>query len=167
MDPLRKYKKSVAHLIKFMIVGAVNFGVDYGVLTLLNVVLGVPVAVANTVSYTCGLVNSFFLNRYWTFKIDISFFSVYTLKPGRMLKKGLRIRFLSAAFLKFIFVNLVSLGVNTLTVFILVDMYGLTLFHNLAAKLTATVFSFVVNFAGSKLLVFREDAQRREGDGEA
>ena len=51
------------------------------------------------------------------------------------------------------FVNLVSLGVNTLAVYILGELYGLP---NFWAKLIATAFSFIVNFAGNKLLVFRE-----------
>ena len=157
MNLYRKHKKSISHFIKFMAVGVVNFIVDFGILTLLTRVLGWPIPIANTISYSCGLINSFILNRFWTFKIKLKFFSVYALKPGRVFKKGLKIKFLSAPFIKFIFVNLISLGVNTLTMYILVDLYGLTTLNNLVAKVIATFFSFVVNFAGSKLLVFKEN----------
>ncbi len=143
----QKYKKSIFHFIKFMAVGVVNFLVDLGVLTLLHSVIGIPVVPSNIVSYSCGVVNSYILNRYWTFKIKLKFFAVYTLKSGAS------IHFLSAAFLKFIFVNLISLGVNTLAMYILVDLYSL---NPTLSKVAATAFSFVVNFAGSKLLVFRE-----------
>ena len=129
-----KYKKGIGHLLKFLVVGVMNFLVDYGVLSLLNGALGMPLVFANIISYSCGIINSFIMNRYWTFKIKLKFFSVH--------------------FLKFIFVNLVSLGVNTLAVYILGDLYSLP---NIVAKLIATVFSFVVNFSGNKLLVFRED----------
>jgi putative flippase GtrA len=151
MKILDKYKKSIGHFIKFMIVGAVNFGVDYGILSLLSGVFGWPVAIANTISYSCGVTNSFFLNRYWTFKLNLKFFHTYAFKSGA------RIKFLSPHFLKFVFVNLISLGVNTLTMYILVDLYGLDTWNKLLAKVLATGFSFVVNFAGSKLLVFREN----------
>jgi len=104
-------------------------------------VFGMLLAPANVISYTCGVINSFLLNRYWTFKI--------------------KHKFVSTHFVKFVFVNLVSLGVNTLAVWVLVEMYGFTLgifgIENFYAKLIATVFSFTVNFAGNKLLVFRED----------
>jgi len=146
----RKYKKSIGHFIKFQAVGVINFFVDYGVLSLLNLVLGWPLVLSNVVSYTCGVVNSFFWNRFWTFKMKLKFFSTYSI---RLPKRTIHPVFLSADFMKFIFVNLVSLGVNTLAVYILGDLYGLP---NIIAKLIATVFSFTVNFAGNKLLVFKD-----------
>lgn len=145
-----KNKKSIGHFIKFMAVGIVNFFVDYGILTLLNGVLGWPLVFSNVISYTCGVVNSFLLNRYWTFKMKLKFFSTYSI---RLKNRTVHPVFISLDFMKFIFVNLVSLGVNTLAVYILGDLYGLpTIF----AKLIATVFSFTVNFAGNKLLVFKD-----------
>ena len=153
-----KYGKSFWHFVKFVCVGALNFLVDYGVLSLLNVALGWPLVISNVISYTCGVVNSFVFNRFWTFKMKLKFLTRYTVTRtprggGRV--RTVRVWFLSADFIKFVFVNLVSLGVNTLAVYILGEMYGL---HNLWAKLIATVFSFIVNFAGNKLLVFREPA---------
>lgn len=136
--------------MKFIVVGVVNFLVDYGVLTLLNVVLGWPLVLSNIISYSCGVINSFLLNRFWTFKMKLKFFSKYNI---RLKNKIIHPVFVSFDFLKFIFVNLASLGVNTLAVYILGDLYGLP---NIVAKLVATVFSFSVNFAGNKLLVFKE-----------
>ena len=138
-----KYKKSTGHFMKFMAVGVINFFVDYGVFFLLTNVFAMMIAPANIISYTCGVINSFLLNRHWTFKIRHSFFSTH--------------------FLKFIFVNLISLGFNTLAVWILVKLYsfnaGLFGMENFFAKLIATVFSFTVNFAGNKLLVFSEEQE--------
>jgi putative flippase GtrA len=156
----QKYKKGFWHFVKFQCVGVVNFVVDFGVLTLLNGVLGWPVGISNTISYSCGIVNSFLLNRYWTFKIRLKFFSEYTLNIGQ---RKVRLKFLSVDFMKFIAINVLGWGVNTLTMIILVNGYSLTakglgLFENFVPKLIATAFSFTINFAGSKLLVFREDA---------
>ncbi len=136
---LLKHKKNLGHFFKFQVVGIINFFVDFGILSLLNLVLGMPIVLSNIISYSCGVVNSFLLNRYWTFKI--------------------KRKFLSAHFVKFIFVNLISLGVNTLAMYILADLY---LFPNIWAKLIATAFSFTVNFAGNKLLVFADDSKNKE-----
>ena len=155
-DIYNKYSKSFWHFVKFVCVGVINFLVDYGVLTLLNVALGWPLVISNVISYTCGVINSFIFNRYWTFKMKLAFFTKYTVtrsQRGAGRSRTVRVWFLSADFMKFVFVNLVSLGVNTLAVYILGEMYGM---HNFWAKLIATAFSFVVNFAGNKLLVFRE-----------
>lgn len=145
----QKNKTNIGHLLKFIVVGVVNFLVDYGVLTLLNVVLGWPLVLSNCISYSCGVINSFLLNRYWTFKMKLKFFSTYSIK---LKNRTIHPVFISFDFLKFIFVNLASLGVNTLAVYILGDLYGLP---NIVAKLVATAFSFTVNFAGNKLLVFK------------
>ena len=146
----QKNKKGLVHFFKFQTVGIVNFFVDYGVLSLLNLVLGWPLVLSNIISYTCGVINSFVFNRFWTFKMKLKFFGVYSI---RLPRHTIHPVFLSADFMKFIFVNLVSLGVNTLAVYILGDLYGLP---NIIAKLIATVFSFTVNFAGNKLLVFKD-----------
>ena len=136
-----KHKKATLQFGKFLVVGAINFLVDFGIFKLLTVVFGMLIAPANLISYSTGVFNSFLLNRYWTFKIKHKFVSIH--------------------FVKFVFVNLLSLGVNTLAVWVLVDIYrfsdGLFGVENLYAKLIATVFSFTINFAGNKLLVFRED----------
>ena len=134
----KKYKTGFWHFVKFMAVGVINFFVDYGVLTLLNHGLGWPLVLSNIISYSCGIVNSFVLNRYWTFRQHL--------------------KFLSRHFVLFVFVNLVSLGVNTLAVHILGNLYGMP---NILAKLIATVFSFTVNFAGNKLLVFNQPEKRQ------
>jgi|AGTN01.1.fsa_nt_gi Predicted membrane protein len=160
----QKYKKGFGHLVKFQCVGVINFAVDYGVLTLLNSVLGWPVGIANTVSYSCGIINSFLFNRYWTFRIRLKFFSGYTLYIGQ---RKIRLKFFSVDFMKFIAINVLGWGINTLTMVILVNGYSLSakslgLFENFAPKLIATVFSFAVNFAGSKLLVFREDRRAQK-----
>ncbi len=155
-EVFKNNKKNIGHFVKFLCVGIVNFLVDYGVLTLLNSVFGCPLVLSNIISYTCGVTNSFLLNRYWTFKKKLKFFSAYSINLGRRVDKARTIHpvFLSVDFIKFLFVNLVSLGVNTLAVYILGDLYGLP---NIIAKLIATVFSFTVNFAGNKLLVFRDE----------
>ncbi len=163
----QKYKKGFWHFVKFQCVGVVNFLVDLGVFTLLHTALGWGVGIANTVSYSCGIVNSFLLNRYWTFKMHLTFFTVYTLHTRQ--GKTVRIRFLSPDFMKFILINVLGWGVNTLAMVILVNGYSLTaksmgVLENFVPKLIATAFSFTINFAGSKLLVFRDSRKTDEAE---
>lgn len=139
-DLYQKYKKGIWHFIKFQCVGVVNFFVDLGVFTLLHTVIGLNAVPSNIVSYSCGIINSFLFNRYWTFKV--------------------KLKFISIDFLKFIFVNLISLGVNTLAIYILVDLYSL---DPTLSKVIATAFSFTINFAGNKLLVFRDKVPNTVG----
>ena len=52
---------------RFAVVGALNTTVDIGVFWLLAVFLDWPILLANTCSYSAGVVNSFVWNKYWTF----------------------------------------------------------------------------------------------------
>lgn len=163
-----KYKKGIWHFIKFQCVGVVNFAVDFGIFTILNGLLGWPVEIANTISYSCGIVNSFLLNRYWTFRVHLKFTSEYLIGPK---ERKIKVRFLSVDFIKFILINILGWGVNTLTMVVLVNGYslsakGLGLFENFVPKLIATAFSFIINFAGSKLLVFKENTKPEAEEGE-
>jgi putative flippase GtrA len=134
-----KNKTTIIQFGKFMLVGCLNFAVDYSIFLLLNQVFGVYSVIANIISYSCGVINSYFFNRMWTFK-----------------KK---LKYLSTDFLKFIFVNLVSMGVSTLAVYIFVERF---LIPAWIGKALSTFFSFTVNFAGNKLLVFRDKKEKEK-----
>jgi len=128
-----KYKKTIVQFFKFNLIGIANFLVDLAVFTLMYEVLGVDSILSKAVSYSCGIVNSFFWNRKWTFKK--------------------RHKFVSVAFLKFIGVNLVSLGVSLFALYVFETLFML---NTWIAYLLSTIFSFTVNFAGNKLIVFKE-----------
>ena len=53
--------------LKFAAVGVVNTAVTFAVFNLLATRLGAPAAAANLAGWTAGFVNSFLLNRAWTF----------------------------------------------------------------------------------------------------
>lgn len=55
-------------LHKYLIVGVTAFATEYLTFLLLYKALSVQVYVANSLSFCCGLLVSFFLNRRWTFK---------------------------------------------------------------------------------------------------
>lgn len=117
--------------MRFGLVGAVNTGVDFAVFTILTH-LGALILAAQVVSYGCGTLNSFFLNRTWTFR-------------GRVRQQPLR------QFLKFMVLNL---GVLSITYGLLVYFHTYLAWSVIVSKLAATGVGMVINFAGSRFLIF-------------
>ena len=52
---------------RFLIVGLISFGVDYGLLLILLYRFQVALGVATTEAYVVGLMVNFVLNKFWTF----------------------------------------------------------------------------------------------------
>ena len=66
-DRLRCLVHRHRRFLKFAAVGGVNTAVTFAVFNLLATWLGAPAAAANLAGWTAGFVNSYFLNRAWTF----------------------------------------------------------------------------------------------------
>ena len=60
------HKKELTRFSRFLTVGAIGTALDFTILTLLKLA-GLPTLMANSVSFTAGLVNNFTWNRLWTF----------------------------------------------------------------------------------------------------
>ena len=58
--------KEIERFSRFLAVGAVGTLLDFSLLTLLKLA-GLPTLLANSLSFTAGLLNNFTLNRQWTF----------------------------------------------------------------------------------------------------
>lgn len=132
IDKLKANRKHIYQFVKFNAVGVLNTAIDFFVFMLLTR-FSVPYQLAHVLSYTCGLVNSFILNKLWTFQ----------------RREGLR----GTEVLKFVIVNLGSLGVSLGVLTFLRDNLQFPL---LAAKVFAVFFSVAINFAGNKLWVFKK-----------
>jgi putative flippase GtrA len=52
--------------LKFCLVGGVNTGIDFALFALLTLA-GLPYLAAQVISYSCGVLNSYFINGKWTF----------------------------------------------------------------------------------------------------
>jgi putative flippase GtrA len=87
-------RKELVRFLKFSIVGTIGAVVDFGTLYLLHVVVGLPIVVANTFSFTAAVLSNFLWNRYWTYPDSRS-------KPIR------------TQLLQFFVVNVVGWGINT------------------------------------------------------
>lgn len=118
---------------KFSLVGVVNTGVDFAVFWLLHGLLGVPLLVANTLSYACGIINSFVCNKRWTFRDQD--------------------RNTTAQFYRFVGLNLISLLLSNALVMAFSQVLPV-----LAAKLVAIIGTLVWNYWTSHRFVYRRSA---------
>ncbi len=129
--------KNLLQMCKFALVGCVNTFVDWSIYFIILKVFPAEsvmfYSVAKGFSYFCGIVNSFFLNRLWTFKD-----SLRENEGGR--------------FAKFALVNAMGLGLNSFSIYIFLNMN----FNHGMALFLATFVAFIFNFTLSKLWVFRK-----------
>lgn len=136
-DGREKSGKNRLEFIRFGLVGVMNTGVDFLVFTLL-IALGMHYLAAQTMAYAAGTLNSYAVNKLWTFR-------------GQGSARGDRRR-LGGELLRFVALNGASLLLSLALLYLLKDGLG---FPALLAKLLVTVCTVVVNYAGSKLWVFR------------
>jgi putative flippase GtrA len=92
--------REIVRFLKFSIVGTIGAVVDFGTLYLLHAVLGFPIVLSNTCSFTAAVLSNFIWNRYWTYPDSRS-------KPIR------------TQLLQFFVVNIVGWGINTGTLMLL------------------------------------------------
>lgn len=130
-------RDSLRSFIIFGLVGIVNTGVDIGVFALLTW-WQLPWLAAQVIAYGCGVMNSFLMNRKWTFR-----------QQGA-LTKGL---------LRFILLNLLTLGVTSACMMLLHEQFGVLLWMSKGA---ATILGVVLNFVGSRWWVFRAEPHPRK-----
>jgi putative flippase GtrA len=130
---LVRYRQGIVHFIKFNFVGILNTGITLAVFALLTRFFGVDPLIAEPIGYSLGLVNSFIMNKLWTFakKHSFSFWEAFT----------------------FTIVNLIAFGGTWLFLYL-----NKTFFHadSLLVKLSSLLYSIPCNFIGSKYVVFRD-----------
>jgi len=126
--------RNIFQFLKFSLVGILNTAVDFGIFTLMNSILGEGFyRVSQIISYSGAVINSYYLNKSWTFQA------------------GHRINIIEM--IKFLLVNLASLGISLYFLFLFHERYQMDI---LWSKVGATFFSVIVNFIGNKFWVFRK-----------
>ena len=133
-------------IVKFVIVGGINTGIDFLVLniemSITHITSGPAMFVLNTISFSIATTNSFFMNKRWTFE------------DRNASKEGVK-------FSQFILVSIVGALINGSVVYLITSyinpLFGLNpkLWANIA-KLFATGLSLVWNFIGYKFFVFKK-----------
>lgn len=129
-------RDGILRMFKFSLVGVVNTAIDVTLFALLVHVFQWEVLPANILSYSTGILNSFVMNKLWTFHDQRPF--SHSLQP----------------FVLFVVINISSLFLSTAVVW---------LFSHYLAKLTAKLASvgvvFVWNYTLTRLLVFTTATQ--------
>lgn len=133
--------------LKFGIVGGINTAIDFavikGLLMLTGITQGFELAVLNAISFSVAVVNSYFMNKHWTFG-----------DKTRTANESFK-------FSQFFIVSLIGLGINSGIVAgfatFIQPKFGISAQNwVLVGKLLATGASLVWNFIGYKLFVFKK-----------
>lgn len=121
--------KLLKQLVKFGFVGGTAFFVDSGVLLLLTK-LGVYYMIANVISFTVSVIYNYILSMKFVFDVKEN--------TG------------TSAFIQFVILSVVGLGINELIMKICVDKLMISL---LIAKIIATGIVMIYNFISRKILL--------------
>ena len=125
----------VRQMIKFGLVGVLNTAIDFSVyflLTRFTPFFADHRLAANTIAFIVAVSNSFFLNKYWTFRE--------------------KTQTAASQYPKFFFVSFGGLLLTQGIFFALHTMAGL---HDLWAKMLAVIVVMCWNFAANKLWTFK------------
>lgn len=105
--------------------------VDFLVTWLLKEKLRVNKYLANSLGFTCAVINNFYLNLYWTFHVSGQSTNVY--------------------FVKFILISIVGLGLNNMFVYLFSDRMNINFY---VSKVLAVVCVFAWNFTANNYFNF-------------
>ena len=131
---------------KFVLIGGINTAIDFAVLniemSLTGITSGPGLFVLNTISFLVAVINSYFMNKHFTFQD-----ATHNKEEKKLVQ--------------FITISVIGSGINSAIVTGIVamtaPMFGLSpaMWTNVA-KLLATGVSLVWNFVGYKLFVFKK-----------
>lgn len=130
----------IKRILKFLAVGATNTLIDFAILNLLVQLLHLPLLLSNTISFSVAVINSYLLNKYWTFQD----------------KKPLYLK----QFSLFLVISLVGLGLSNLIlhfgsraiVFLWPDLTFTSQYN--FAKVISAIIVLVWNFSAYRYWVF-------------
>lgn len=131
---------------KSFLVGILNTFIDLGILTILmtyfNVFSGLSFSVFKGVSFSGATLNSYFWNKFWTFKKEGSEQTLKETSQFYLITTG--------GFL-------INLAISSFVVNVITPQFGLSqeLWAYVGA-ITAVFFGFIWNFVGYKLIVFKD-----------
>lgn len=122
----------IKQLVRFGMVGVLNTFVDAGLYFLLSRSGWMSdLVVAKALSYSLGVLNSYYWNKAWTFRSHVES---------------------RRAFLPFVLANLLAVGLNTWGMHLALETLGLP---ETGALLLATAMTFLWNFIANKFFIFK------------
>ena len=131
-EKIKKLLKNelVQQIIKFGICGGTSFIIDYVIFTLLSQALGIHYLIASIISFSISVIYNYILSIKWVFNVT---------------KKQT-----SKEFILFIILSVIGLGLNSLIMYICVDLMKI---HELISKVIATAIVMVYNFITRKIFI--------------
>lgn len=135
-----RHNGEATRLIRFLLVGLTGTTLDFVLLTLLKRWGGLPTLIANTISYSAGIINNFTLNRMWTFADSTN--------PNIL-----------SQFTQYFTINFGGLLINNLLIWLLEPVFAFIIADDLAylpAKAVASFVSVLINFTLNRYLTFRD-----------
>ena len=124
-------KKLFAQFMKFGVVGAIAFVIDYGLLAFLTEVFGIDYLVSATISFTASVV----------FNYVASMRYVFTHKEDMSRRRE---------FVIFVVLSVIGLAINNVCMWAGVELLGV---HYLLTKIAATAIVMVWNFVTRKIFL--------------
>jgi putative flippase GtrA len=131
VDTIKPLWQKYRHIILYGIIGGFCAGLDFSIYTILCF-LSTNYLIANVISVHCGILSSFFLNRHFNFK--------------RKDKTWNRL-------LSFYVIGLLGLGLSSLILYIVVDIYDL---NKIYSKLATVVLVALLQFVLNKHITFKK-----------
>ena len=125
-------KIDLKKFIKFGITGVLNTAIDFIVYAFCCEILKLDPKISKIISQTTAIVNSYIVNKNWTFQK--------------------RKNYSKSEILKFLLVNGSSLAINYLGMYIFYDNLGLNKYLCLIPLAFITI---IINYFGNKLFVFK------------
>ena len=119
---------------KFAIVGVINTLINLAVLYIFTEFLGIYYLVSAIFAFIVANINSFLLNKIWTFKENIKHKA-------------------ASRYIKFVVVSVIALVVNLIFLYAAVEYFKL---WYMFAQVLAVILNFLINFFGNKIWTFRE-----------
>lgn len=139
-------KSNIFQFIKFAVIGVINTLIDFTILNFLiwlfKIYSGIGIFFLNFISFACAVINSYFLNKYWTFldfghkDFKVQFLKFFLISVGGIIINS-GIVYFGTTFIEPQFAASVHLWVN-------------------GVKIAATAASLIWNFIGYKIFVFKK-----------
>ena len=127
------WKESFRQFFKYGIVGVVNTLITLAAIFILMEFIGVHYVAANAVGYILGFINSFIMNKIWTFE-----------SKGNTSKE----------ILSFVLIFLVSYAFQLLLLILIKEKIGISAE---IAQVVAMIFYTIISFIGNKSFTFRKE----------
>lgn len=142
METLRKL---IAQFMKFGVVGAIAFVIDYGLLIVLTEVFGLWYLASATISFTVSVIFNYLASMRY----------VFTHKEDMSRRKE---------FVIFVVLSIIGLLINNICMWAGVEIFG---WHYLLVKIGATAIVMVWNFVTRKIFLDAGDAPQASTGSEA